>query len=224
MARNGRRERARRDLRREILACIARWYRERGVYPTVREIQAELRVSSPSVVDYHLRRLEEAGIIRREGRRSRGIRLLQWPDGEPLPYGLRRIPLVGAIAAGHPLPAPTGDPAGWLLLPETWLPPGEDFFALQVQGTSMLDALIGDGDLLIVKPVPQVENGQMAVVWLSDRQEVALKYVYCTGDRVLLKSAHPAFPPFEVPAAAVQIRGQVIQVVRRLDGRIAGTV
>ncbi len=218
----GTRMRRQRDLRREILEFIARWYRQEQTCPTVREIQKGLRISSPSVVAYHLHRLEEEGFITRVGRRARGIRLRRWPADWPVNDGLNDglvpIPFLGPIAAGEPIPNPNAEPLGWIRVPRAWLGERDGLFALRVQGNSMIDALVGDGDLIIVKPTPQVENGEMAVVWLADRQETTLKRVYVEGDRVRLQPAHPAMAPIEVPAGSVRIQGKVIQVVRHLDG------
>ncbi len=214
----GTRMRTRRDLRREILEFIARWYRQEQTCPTVREIQKGLRISSPSVVAYHLGRLEEEGLITRVGRRSRGIRLRRWPVGWPLNDDLVPIPVLGPIAAGEPIPNPNTEPIGWVRVPRAWLGDRDGLFALRVQGNSMIDALVGDGDLILVKPTPRVENGEMAVVWLADRQETTLKRVYIEGDRVRLQPAHPAMAPIEVPAESIRIQGKVIQVVRYLDG------
>lgn len=212
------RERVRRDLRQEILDFIVRWYRDERTYPTVREIQEGLKISSPSVVDYHLRRLEEAGVITRISRQSRGIRLRDGLENLIAEDHLIPIPLLGPIAAGEPIPDPAAEPIAWLRVPREWLPAGDGWFALRVQGNSMIDALVRDGDLIIVKPTPQVEAGEMAVVWLADRQETTLKHVYPEGDYVRLQPAHPAMPPLRVPAAVVRIQGRVVQVIRNPNG------
>ncbi|MCS6964795.1 transcriptional repressor LexA [Thermoflexus sp.] len=214
----GHRSRIRRDLRQEILAFIVRWYQQERTYPTVREIQKGLKISSPSVVDYHLRRLEEEGLIVRVGRRSRGIRLRRWPDGLAPEADLIPIPFLGSIAAGEPIPNPGATPLAWIRIPRLWLVDGNGLFALRVQGNSMVDALVGDGDLIIVKPIPQVEEGEMAVVWLADRHETTLKRVYREGDRIRLQPAHPAMTPLYVPAEVVHIQGKVVQVLRNLNG------
>ncbi len=214
----GRRSMGRRNLRQEILTFIARWYHREKTYPTVREIQKGLKISSPSVVDYHLRRLEEEGLIARVGRRSRGIRLRHWPDGLAPDGDLIPIPFLGPIAAGDPIPHPSAEPLAWIRVPRLWLASGNDLFALRVQGSSMIDALVGDGDLIIVKPTSEVEDGEMAVVWLMDRHETTLKYVYREGDHIRLQPAHPAMSPLYVPAEVVQIQGRVVQVLRNLNG------
>jgi len=216
--RRGRRARGRRDLRREILAFIAQWHQRERTYPTVREIQEGLGISSPSVVDYHLRRLEEAGYIVRVGRQARGIRLRHGPDGHAPEEDLIPIPFLGTIAAGEPIPRPDTTPLAWIRIPRPWLADGTDLFALRVRGDSMADALVGDGDLILVKPVPEVQDGEMAVVWLADRHETTLKRVYREGDRIRLQPAHPTMDPLYVPAEAVQIQGQVVQVLRSLNG------
>ncbi|MCS7251829.1 MAG: transcriptional repressor LexA [Anaerolineae bacterium] len=210
----------RRDLRREILSFIARWYQAERAYPTIREIQKGLKISSPSVVNYHLRCLEEEGLILRIGRRSRGIRLRRWPDSLTMDMeeNTISIPLLGSIAAGDPIPDPSSHPLAWIRIPQRWLVDGNGLFALRVQGNSMVDAMVGDGDLIIVKTIPQVEEGEMAVIWLADRHETTLKRVYREGDRIRLQPAHPAMPPMYVPAEVVQIQGKVLHVLRNLNG------
>ncbi len=214
----GRRSRVRRDLRQEILNFVAKWQRQERTWPTIREIQKGLRISSPSVVAYHLRRLEEEEFIERVGRRSRGIRLRRWPDGLAPEAELIPIPFLGSIAAGEPIPQPSAEPRGWIRIPQPWLADGDDLFALRVQGDSMVDALVGDGDLIIVKSTPSVEDGEMAVVWLADRHATTLKRVYREGNLVRLQPANPTMSPLYVPAEVVQIQGKVVQVLRSLNG------
>ncbi len=214
------RSRARRDLRTEIFRFIARWHRAQGTSPTVREIQKGLQISSPSVVHYHLRQLEEAGLVQRLDRRSRGLRLRQWPDGLAPSEDLIPLPLMGSIAAGDPLPDPNAEPQGWIPIPRIWLPGSDGLFALRVRGDSMIDALVRDGDLIVVKPAAQVENGEMAVVWLRDRHATTLKHVYYEPERrrIRLQPAHPSMKPLVLPEKDVQIQGKVIQVFRNLNG------
>jgi len=215
-----RRVQARRDLRREIYRFIVRWHREQGTYPTVREIQKGLRISSTSLVHYHLRRLEEAGLVQRFDRRSRGIRIRQWPDGLAPQEDRISLPFMGSIAAGDPLPDPAAEPQGWIPVLRTWLPDEDGLFVLRVRGDSMIDALVRDGDLIVVKPAARVENGEMAVVWLRDRQATTLKHVYYEPDqrRIRLQPAHPSMKPLVLPEEDVQIQGKVLQVFRNLNG------
>ncbi|WP_448601375.1 transcriptional repressor LexA [Thermoflexus hugenholtzii] len=221
-----RRVQARRGLRMEIYRFIARWHREQGTYPTVREIQKGLRISSTSLVHYHLRRLEEAGLVQRFDRRSRGIRLRQWPDGLRPQEDLISVPFMGFIAAGDPIPDPDAEPQGWIPIPRLWLLETDGLFVLRVRGDSMIDALVRDGDLIVVKPAAWVENGEMAVVWLRDRQATTLKHVYYEPDqrRIRLQPAHPLMQPLVLPEEDVQIQGKVIQVLRNLNGAPLPTV
>ncbi len=91
-----------------------------------------------------------------------------------------------------------------------------DLFALKVQGTSMIDALINDGDTVILKHQERVENGQMAAVWLINEEETTLKKVYYEGKQVRLQPANPTMNPIHVAADDIQVQGKVVLVIRRL--------
>ena len=84
-----------------------------------------------------------------------------------------------------------------------------------VHGTSMIDALIDDGDVVIVKPVPQAANGEMVVAWLKDREEATLKKIYLEGDRVRLQPANSQMEPIYSPASNVEVHGKVVAVIRK---------
>ena len=188
--------------------------------PTVRDIQAGCEVSSTSVVDYNLRILQREGYLRREAEVSRGIELL----GERAARGLRdlvSVPVLGSIAAGDPLSIPTSD--SWrtdelekLDLP-TFLTQGkDDVFALRVKGESMIDALVADGDLVLMEPVDQPQSGDMVAAWLTDREEVTLKHFHMQNGMVTLQPANSTMEPIIVPAENVRVQGRVVGVVRTL--------
>lgn len=188
--------------------------------PTVRDIQAGCEVSSTSVVDYNLRILQREGYLRREADVSRGIELL----GERATGGLRdlvSVPVLGSIAAGEPLSIPPSD--SWrtdeleiLDLP-TFLTQGkDDVFALRVKGESMIDALVADGDLVLMEPVDQPQSGDMVAAWLTDREEVTLKHFHMQNGMVTLQPANSTMEPITVPAENVRVQGRVVGVVRTL--------
>lgn len=207
---------------RRILECIRDFIQERGYPPTVREIARELGISSTSVVDYHLKRLERARWIERDPRSSRGIRLTM-AGVRGLGLGeIVSIPLLGDIAAGEPIPVPSSDFSllgveETIELTRSIVGDPQDLYALRVRGNSMIDAMIHDGDIVIMRPTPSVENGEMAAVWLEDREETTLKRVYWEGGRVRLQPANPTMAPIYVDdPRQVKIQGKVVMVIRQV--------
>ena len=199
--------------RQRILDFIHDFLDERGYAPTVRDIVRGCDISTSSVVQYHLDILEREGSIRRDPQVFRSIRL----NTEPVQSA--SVPLMGTIAAGQPLPVPGSDT--WQSVPEKMLPVSEsivrghkDVFALKVKGTSMIDALIDDGDVVIMEQAGTVANGNMAAVWLKTQQEMTLKRVYREPGRIRLQPANRQMKPFYEPAENVEIQGRVIGVIR----------
>ena len=94
-----------------------------------------------------------------------------------------------------------------------------DLFALEVQGDSMIDAMINDGDIVIMKPAMEARNGEMVAVWLDDRDETTLKYFYLENGRVRLQPANPTMKPIYIDnPARVRIQGKVVMVIRKVSG------
>ena len=203
-----------------ILEFIRDFMDEHQFPPTVRDIQAGCEISSTSVVDYNLQILQRDGYMRRLPEVSRGIELL---DGTPrgASRDIVRIPVLGYIAAGEPLPIPAPDSWHDQELESIDLTPSltkgkSNVYALRVKGTSMIDAYVTDGDLVLLESIPQPENGDMVAAWLTDREEVTLKHFYLEGDKVRLQPANNAMEPITVPAEHVAVRGRVVGVVRTL--------
>jgi len=207
---------------RRILECIRDFIQERGYPPTVRDIARELEISSTSVVDYHLKRLEQARWIERDPRSSRGIRLTA-TGARWLGFGeVVSVPLLGDIAAGEPIPVPSSDFSllgveETIELTRSIVGDPQDLYALRVRGNSMIDAMVHDGDIVIMRPAEEVANGEMAAVWLRDREEATLKRVYWEGGRVRLQPANPTMEPIYIDdPRQVQIQGKVVMVIRRV--------
>ena len=202
----------------KMLEFIRDFYQENGFPPTVRDIQKGCGISSTSVVDYNLQILQRDGHIRRMPEVARGIEILE--DGVRVGATVQ-VPVMGYIAAGEPIPVPTQE--GWSVEPlETLEMPREmvrredNVYALRVKGTSMIDALIDDGDVVLVESVRQVSNGQMAVAWLRNEEEATLKRFYKEGERVRLQPANSQMEPIYVAADNVEVRGRVVGVMRML--------
>ena len=209
----------------KTLDYIKTYISNHGYPPTIREIGEAIDVSSTSLVSYYLNRLEEQGLITRESSSSRAIRLNVPLEEEPPFAGAENtlsVPFLGYIAAGEPMPV---NPLPALPDAETveinqalFGRDTDDLFALEVEGESMIDALIDDGDIVVFrKHRDRVESGQMAAVWLKSNGETTLKKVYYEGKQIKLQPANPTMEPIYVPAEDVEIQGKVVLVIRQLD-------
>ncbi len=207
-----------------MLAFIRAYLEEHNYPPTIREIGKAVGIPSTSVVKYNLERLQEKGYIERSEEVSRGLRLT---DGPSLVSSLRNagprlvsVRKLGIISAGAPIAAfgQQEDPFAGdaLLLTEELVPDSPDLYALQVKGDSMIDALVFDGDWVIIKHQETAQRGDMIVAWIKDREETTLKYYYPEGATIRLQPANPAYQPIPVPAEQLQIQGKVLAVVRQL--------
>jgi len=207
------------DKQQRIIGFIDRFLADRSYPPTIRDIQAGCNISSTSVVDYNLNILEREGHIRRHAEVSRGIELL---NRTRTSESLLSVPVIGLIAAGEPIPVPAPDTWDVAAVSETLEVPreltrGKDgVYALRVKGMSMVDALIHDGDIVLMQNVNAVENGEMAAVWLRAEKEATLKKVYLESDRVRLQPANSQMRPIYAAPDNVEIQGRVIAVVRQL--------
>jgi repressor LexA len=199
-----------------ILQFIEHFLDENDYPPTIRDIQSELDISSTSVVDYNLKALETRGLIRRNSKISRGIELVNRGVGR---RNVVAIPVIGQIAAGLPIPVP-GDLEGSDVTESVELGPdlvpnsGQGLFALRVKGHSMIDALINDGDVVVLRQQETCENGETVAVWLKDERETTLKRFYLEGDQVRLQPANTSMDPIYTPAQNVEIQGRVVSVLR----------
>ncbi len=201
-----------------ILKFIRSYLGENSFPPTIREIGAAAGISSTSVVNYNLKRLQEWGYLLRQKDVSRGLRLAaDAPDLVPA-GGVVRVPMAGTIAAGEPIEIGEGvfDEEDALELTRDLLPQHDNLYALQVRGDSMIDAMVSDGDIVIMQHQQEAQDGDMVAAWLSDRGETTLKYFFQERDQVRLQPANPTMEPIYVDPAVVQIQGRVLMVVRQL--------
>ncbi len=203
-----------------MLEFIGEFIREYRFPPTIRQIGEEVGITSTSVVKYNLDALERKGYIERDREISRGIRLVE-EFAERLAEVIQ-VPLLGRIAAGAPIPVPDSDfsPFGFdttIELTRDIVKDATDIYALEVQGESMIDALIHDGDIVLMRHQERVENGELAAVWLRDEEETTLKRFYLEGNRVRLQPANPTMGPMFYPASNVEVKGKVLCVIRQLN-------
>lgn len=205
---------------RKILDFVRHFWLSSSYPPTVRDILNGCNISSTSVVDYNLDILEREGYIRRHPGISRGIELVS--DSSAVIRNLK-IPVIGQIAAGEPIPVPSPDTwditaaADTMDIPEELTRGKADIYALKVKGTSMIDALINDGDTVLMQHVNVVENGEMAAVWLRAEKEVTLKKLYREPGRIRLQPANSQMEPIYADPDNVEVQGRVIAVIRQLD-------
>jgi repressor LexA len=200
---------------RGILQFLEDFIAEHDYPPSIRDIQTGCDISSTSVVDYNLKRLEEKGFIRRDREVSRAIELLDG-QGERRRRGTVQVPVLGKIAAGIPLPVHPDQ-----LAPEDVLDLTEDIagnrvglYALRVQGTSMIDALINDGDIVILEPKQTANAGDVVAVWIVDREETTLKKYYPEGARVRLQPMNSTMEPIYEDATNVEVQGKLVATIR----------
>jgi repressor LexA len=200
-----------------ILAFINHYMEENGVPPTIREIQSGTGTSSTSMVSYHLKGLESKHLINRTERRSRGV----LPNDMPrlTMRDVVSIPLVGQIVASEPAPTPDADALrdseDTIQIARSLVGNEEGLYALKVKGNSMIDALISDGDIVVMRRTEEWQNGDLAAVFLTDRNESTLKRVYREGKRLKLKPENPTMKPFYVDARNATVLGKVMCVIRQ---------
>jgi repressor LexA len=132
------------------------------------------------------------------------------------------VPILGRIAAGSPIPVPDSDfsPFGYdasVELTRDIVKDADNTYALEVQGDSMIDALINDGDIVLMRHQERVENGELAAVWVRSQEETTLKRFYLEGDRVRLQPANPTMQAMFFPAQDVEIMGKVLCVIRQMN-------
>ncbi len=223
-------------------------YQDKGYPPSIREIGEQTEITSTSVVNYYLEQLEKWGYIERDRRISRGLRVTDKineiagmfnaraqavtqaavQNAVDVVTELLRVPIAGRIVASAPAPVPASDFAYYdaessLDIARSMLPTRgktDDLYALEVQGDSMIDAMVNDGDYVIMKPIgnnSEVRNGEMVAVWLPSRDETTLKYFYKEKDGYRLQPANPMMQPIMIKGSEpLEIKGKVVMVIRKI--------
>jgi repressor LexA len=187
-----------------------------GYPPTVREVGEAVGLASPSTVHAHLANLERAGLLRRDPSKPRALELVGQRRREPAPVRepeVRRLPLLGQIAAGGPLLAEQ-NVEDYLAVPEPLSRGGEEFL-LRVRGDSMVNAGILEGDLVVVRRQQDARNGDIVVALAGEDEaadEATVKRFFREEGRVRLQPENHALEPIYAPH--VQILGKVIGVFR----------
>jgi repressor LexA len=229
------------DRHRKIMEFLIKFQEENGYSPSIREIGEYIGVTSTSLVDYYLRQLEDKEYIERDQHISRSIRIIRSMNssiGSTVKQTINRvtdavhelldIPVLGRVVAGEPIPVPGSDvryfdPESSVAVARSMLSAREnisDLFALEVQGDSMIDAMINDGDIVIMKPAKEANNGEMVAVWLDDKDETTLKYFYKESNRIRLQPANPTMKPIYInDQRHLRIMGKVVLVIRQVHSQ-----
>ncbi|MDZ4158206.1 MAG: transcriptional repressor LexA [Anaerolineaceae bacterium] len=228
---------------RKIMEFLIAFQEKHGYSPSIRQIGEYIGVKSTSLVDYYLKQLAEIKHIERDQRISRSIRVVRdlVPSVSRQALGAVRrtaefvndlltIPILGRIVASAPIPVPSSDlsyfdPESGVDIALSLLPARErnaELFALEVEGDSMIDAMVNDGDIVIMRTAQEANNGEMVAIWLTDNDETTLKYFYREGQRVRLQPANPTMHPIYIDnPEQVRIMGKVVMVIRKVKS-IAG--
>ncbi len=204
---------------RRIFEYIRGFIDDHDYPPSIRQIQEACQISSTSVVDYNLRILEKMGLIRRDREVSRAIELLQSGGRRPRVVA---VPIIGTIAAGLPIPVPSADTwqaydhSETIEVSPEMIGDRENVYALRVKGNSMIDALVNDGDVVLLQTIGSARDGEMVAAWLKKEQEATLKKFYREGERIRLQPANDTMEPIYTDASNVEIQGKVIAAIRPL--------
>ena len=192
----------------EIYEFIRTHTARTGRPPTLEEIRRAIRMSTRSLVAHHLKALEAAGLIERTPLVSRGIRPVEAERG--LTFSL---PIKGWIRAG--LPVLTDEVEEAIELTRDLVPQADGLYGLRVRGDSMRDALVNDGDIVVLQHQTVARNGDMVAVRLTDRNEFTLKRFYSEPGQVRLRAANPSYPDITVRPSLVEVQGRVVAVIRQ---------
>lgn len=212
-----------------ILKFMFRYMEDQGFPPTIREIGEACDINSTSVVNYNLNKLVTAGYLERSNKVSRGLRLIAPIPGVTSKKRVRtdsvvtKIAIVGRIAAGEPISLPDDsghhvDDDDIIDVPINLLNGYDEseVFALKVKGDSMIDAMIQDGDIIILRQQNTANNGDMVAAWLTQDNETTLKHFFKDADQIRLQPAHPTYAPIFVHASNCEIKGKVLSVIRNM--------
>lgn len=193
-----------------LLDFIAAFIEKQGYAPSIAEMKKEFGINSPATIHQHLKNLEEKGAIRRIPNRHRSIEITQT---SPSVIKVRQAPVLGAIAAGSPIESYPDTET--ISLPEE-MAPGSESYLLRVQGDSMIEDHILNGDMVIVKKSNVAAPGQ-TVVALIDGSEATLKKFFFENGKIRLQPANPEMSPMVYDAHRVQIQGIVTGILRKFS-------
>jgi repressor LexA len=193
----------------EILDYIESFIEGQGYAPSFEEIAEHFGYSSLATVHEHLSNLERKGYIRKSYNESRSIELVGSQGGTPSV----ELPLYGAVAAGMPIEAIQDTET--LAVPPDMVKRRDESYVLRVEGNSMIEEQIRDGDYIVVQAQESAEDGQMVVALVGDESATVKKLYREAGGRIRLQPANPTMAPIFVDASDVRVQGVVVGVIRK---------
>ncbi|MBQ4032084.1 MAG: transcriptional repressor LexA [Bacilli bacterium] len=196
----------------DVLNYIKKYIVDHGFPPSTREIGAALGLSSPATVHTHLKKLEDAGCIRKTNSKFRTIEVVGVNEYQKKDEEIVKVPLLGRVACGNPIEA-IENPDDWFTLPVSLIPAKETIFTLQCSGESMINKGIYDGDIVIVQKQKVARNGDI-VVAMTEEGEVTLKTFYKEEDHIRLQPENDTMSPIILQNCV--ILGKAIGLYRSL--------
>ncbi len=196
----------------DVLNYIKKYIVDHGFPPSTREIGAALGLSSPATVHTHLKKLEDAGCIRKTNSKFRTIEVVGVNEFQKKDEEIVKVPLLGRVACGNPIEA-IENPDDWFTLPVSLIPPKETIFTLQCSGESMINVGIYDGDIVIVQKQKVARNGDIVVAMTEDG-DVTLKTFYKEKDHIRLQPENDTMSPIILQNCV--ILGKAIGLYRSL--------
>ena len=196
----------------DVLDYIKKYVVEHGFPPSTREIGAALGLSSPATVHTHLKKLEDAGCIKKTNSKFRTIEVVGENEYEQKNDELAKVPLLGRVACGNPIEA-IANPDDWFVLPASLIPKKESIFALECHGDSMINRGIYDGDIVVVQEQKVARNGEIVVAMTEDN-DVTLKTFYKEKDHIRLQPENDSMEP--IILRNCEILGKAIGLYRNL--------
>lgn len=194
----------------EILDYIGGFIEDRGYAPSFEEIAEYFGYSSLATVHEHLSNLERKGYIRKAYNESRSIELV---DRDAAVTPAFELPLLGSVAAGLPIEAVSDTES--LSVPPDMVRRNRENYVLRVQGDSMIEEQIRDGDYIVVAAQETAEDGQMVVALVGGDSATVKKLYREAGNRIRLQPANPTMKPIVESADNVRIQGVVVGVIRK---------
>lgn len=211
-----------------ILRFIERYQNNCGRTPSYEEIRKATGMRSTDHVYRDVQALEAKGYVHRVPSISRGLALLRTADGYPVTPFSYTIPVLGTVStkSGPVIPDAAVAPFDWVDVMRTMIPDAENVFAIRVQGNSMIDALVNDGDTVVLKRQDSANDGELAAVRIkNDRGNsgTTLKRIYHRENYVWLKSEDPASEALRFGANEIEIQGLVLCIIRQIPPSRATT-
>lgn len=197
---------------RDLLEFISQFMQKKGYAPTLAEICDAMGLRSPATAHEHIQNLIDKGVLKKTEGARRGLEIVDQKIMGWVPGGVE-VPIMGKIAAGHPIEAIT-DPTAILTVPEDMIG-NKRSYVLQVKGDSMIEAAILDGDYVLIEQGETANNGEIVVALLNENF-ATLKRYYREADHIRLEPANSTMNPIIV-RGEIKIQGKVTGVIRKYN-------